>query len=360
MILNEIQARMPIWYQAQKCINLTSAPGLGKTTVVVEGVPRLAERFNKNLGLVLINGGTLTPPDSIGYLMPKQEKGKPASSFFTEPFWFITTEGKHITEYDGGVILIDEADKMDVEVKKVVGEAALSRRLGPHKLPPGWVVWMTGNTQKHRSGSTKELDHLINRRIEITVTPDLDSLLDWMSKHNTSHVTTTFTKQNPVVVLQSDVPEKQGPWCTPRSLCEFDDYLRVATEFNNNVVPNDPIIKEEAEGSIGVAAAAQYFSFIKMELEAPSLQEILANPSGTAVPMRPDMQMLMCYKMAFAITKDNCGPIIEYMDRFGKEFAVTFAVSACQRQSKLALAPPFHRWAASNASLLAAISSKNV
>lgn len=361
MTLNEIYSRIPIWFEAQKCIYLYSAPGLGKTTVIVESVPRLAKQLKKNLGLVVINGAMLTATDTYGYLLPRHVERNGvmrAESVFSEPFWFITTEGKHVSEYDGGIVLVDEADKMDVDVKKQIGEAALSRRLGPHVLPPGWVIWMAGNLAEHRSGSSKELDHLINRRIQVPVTPDLASLTDWMGRNSVMPLTMAFTQAHPEIVLNSSVPAKQGPYCTPRSTVGWDQFLQVATAHNNDVIPTDDLIREECEGAIGPGASAQYFTFMKLEIEAPSLATILRDPLGTPVPEKPDMQMLMCYKMAHEVTKDNIGPVIQYMNRFGKEFAVTFGVSACQRQPKLVMAKDFHRWAQSNASLLMAISNR--
>ena len=44
--------------------------------------------------------------------------------------WWPTTEGKPIDEYDGVIILVDEADKLGMDEKKIVGEAALSKMLG--------------------------------------------------------------------------------------------------------------------------------------------------------------------------------------------------------------------------------------
>jgi len=148
MNLNEVIRRMPAWYIAgvnsqhgdpMKCAYLTSAPGRGKTTTLARAPDILSKRLNKKIGLVIINGPLLTPADSIGYLMPKHSKSVTGQditeSVYTSPFWWRTAEGKRLEEYDGGIILVDEADKMDSDVKKVIGEAALSGRLGPHVLP---------------------------------------------------------------------------------------------------------------------------------------------------------------------------------------------------------------------------------
>ena len=57
---------------------------------------------------------------------------------FSLPYWWTTEEGKPIDEYDGWLlILVDEADKLGMDEKKIVGEAALSKVLGNHRFPAG-------------------------------------------------------------------------------------------------------------------------------------------------------------------------------------------------------------------------------
>ena len=154
MNLDTFADKATAFFLAKKCVYLKSPPGRGKTTTIVSAVPRMAKQLDKNLGIVVINGPLLTPADAVGYLVPKHLEGGRTVSVYTDPFWWVTEEGKRLEEYDGGVIFVDEADKMDVDVKKVIGEMALSGRCGPHRLPAGWVTWMAGNRSQDRSGST--------------------------------------------------------------------------------------------------------------------------------------------------------------------------------------------------------------
>lgn len=360
MNLNTVLARLPFWYKSRKCVYLKSPPGRGKTTVLSAAPKLLSDRFQMNLGLVVINGPLLTPADSIGYLIPKHMPDGRTESLYTDPFWFRTNEGKRLDEYDGGIIVVDEMDKADVDVKKVIGEAALSGRLGPHELPKGWVVWMAGNRQADRSGSTKELDHLINRRMEIDVTDDIESWTDWASKNNIMPLTIAFAHQNPQIVFSDGVPEKQGPWCTPRSLVEADSYLQVLSEAGEtdrrNGAPDDPTTVEEIAGMIGDGAAAQLFAFVRLEREMPRYEDIVANPMKCRVPSKPDAQMLVCYNMAHRITTETADPVVDYIERFPKEFSVIFAKAAIQRDYKLVSTKAFTKWVNRNAALMAVIS----
>lgn len=353
MKFSDIITRIPYWYAAQKCVYLKSPPGRGKTSVMTSAPANLSRMTGKNIGLVVISGPLLTPADSIGYLVPKKvtfEGNDHMESVYTDPFWFRTKEGKRLHDYDGGIILVDEMDKADVDVKKVIGEAALTGRLGPHQLPPGWVVWMAGNRQRDRSGSTKELDHLINRRIEIDVTDDVESWNTWAIAHNIPPVYRAFANQNVEIVWSDGVPDKQGPWCTPRSLCEAAEFHQVVA--GDGPLPDDARIMEEIAGAIGDAATAALFAFVKLEREMPSYQDIIKDPKGCKVPQKPDACMLVAYNLAHRINIEDCDPVNVYMDRLPKEFGVTFAKSAVQRNPKLVTTPGFAKWIRENASLM--------
>lgn len=356
MNLNTVVTRLPAWYAARKCIFLKSAPGRGKTTVLAGAPAMLSQRLGLNIGLVLINGPLLTPADSIGYLVPKHMEDGRTESVYTDPFWFRTREGKRLDEYDGGIIVVDEADKMDGDVKKVIGEAALTGRLGPHKLPDGWIIWMAGNRQSDRSGSTKELDHLINRRMEIDVTDDLDSWNTFAVTHGVMPLTIAFANQNPQIVFSDGVPEKQGPWATPRSIVEADSYLQVLAAAHNGVMQDDPTTVEEVAGMIGDGAAAQLFAFVRLEREMPKYEEIVANPDKAKLPSKPDAQMLVCYNLAHRITQGDATPVVDYIERMPKEFSVIFAKAAIRRDPKLIGTQAFTGWVKRNSSLMAAIS----
>ena len=350
MNLTTLARELPAFYQSGKCLYLRSGPGRGKTTTIIDSIPNIATAVGKNLGIVVISGPLLTPSDAVGYLVPTRVDDR-IESKYTQPFWWVTSEGKRLEEYDGGVIFIDEADKMDIDVKKVVGEMALSGRCGPHKLPKGWVVWMAGNRAGDRSGSTKELDHLINRRDEIDVTDDLASWEMWCIKRGVHHTIIAFGVGNPHIVFPDGAPEKQGPFCTPRSLVEAADLL-VTLSGNSTELRTDDTAVEFTAGMIGNAAAAQLFATIRLESETPKLETIIANPTGAKIPGAPDAQMLTCYKLAALATEATLAPIVTYMQRLPADFAVTFAKALVTRIPAFGAKKPMIDWCIANASLM--------
>lgn len=336
-------------------VYLKSGPGRGKTTTVKAAVPMIAAALGKNLGFVKIEAPLLTPADAVGYLVPKHMDDGRTVSVYTEPFWWITEQGKRLEEYDGGVIFIDEADKADVDVKKILGELALSGRCGPHTIPNGWVVWMAGNRQGDRSGSTKELDHLINRRLELDVTDDIQGWETWAIKAGVHHSIIAFGVSNPQIVFPDGAPEKQGPFCTPRSLVNLGRLL-VTLGGNTGDLPTDTDAVETAAGMIGQAAAAQLFATIRLEAELPKIETILANPGSAKLPGAPDAQMLVCYKLASLANTQNLDPFITYVERLPADFAVTFAKSLCTRDPMFITHRALQDWSKRNSALMGMMS----
>jgi hypothetical protein len=358
MRFNDVIARLPFWYAARKSVYLKSAPGRGKTSVLSSAPAILSKQLEKNIGVVIINGPLLTPADSIGYLVPRKvttNGTEHIESAYTDPFWFRTAEGKRLDEYDGGIIVVDEADKMDVDVKKVIGEAALTGRLGPHTLPNGWIVWMAGNRQKDRSGSTKELDHLINRRMEIDITDDIESWNDWADTNNVSPLFKAFANQNVHIVFSEGVPDKQGPWCTPRSLVEADRFVSVLPKAADGFTQDNAIVMEELAGMIGEGAAAQLSAFMKLEREMPTFESIIADPTKVKVPGKPDAAMLVCYSLAHRVDLTTAEPVITYIGRLPKEFGVIFGKAAVARDPRILATDGMKKWVKENASLMTQI-----
>ena len=364
MKLSEIQARLPLWFESGDCYVLEGPPGIGKTETVEVAPEIIKKKTSKHIGLVVVNGGNLSPGDTVGFGIPKHERVTYAGNdtersimVFTNPFFWKTDKtsidegGKYLEDYpDGGIIFIDEFDKADVDIKKVLGEGAHSGRFGPHRLPPNWVVWMAGNTAEHRSGSTKNLDHLINRQCIITVTPDLAGWVEWAETHNVRPSTITFASKNPQIVWADKMPDKQGPYCTARSLVKVDRHIQLL--IKNNLPIDDSNALYEISGRIGQSATQQMMAFVRLEGEIPDYKDVVANPLTAKVSEKVDAQMISAYTLAHMVTAKDAENVIKYINRLNKEFASTFARAAVKRDFKLAMVPAFHKWAMSNSHLL--------
>jgi hypothetical protein len=179
--------------------------------------------------------------------------------------------------------------------------------------------------------------------MEIDVSDDLESLLQWQTQNGCLPVTVAFTNANPHVVFTDGVPDKQGPWPTPRSIAAADATLRAELELNGEL--DADYLAEEIAGEIGQAATAQLMSFIKLDREMPKFENIVRDPEGERIPPEtaPDARMLICYNLAHRVTKETITPVIKYVDRLR---------AACNRLPVLALSPAMQAWSQKHNSLM--------
>jgi len=359
MTLDEVLSRIPMWYAGKRSVLLRSPPGTGKSTTLAAAAGLLSSVFNAAYGFVIVDATLLTPADAIGYLVPKHMPDGTTESVYTLPFYWRTAEGKLLSEYAGGIIVVEEIDKADIDIKKILGEACLSGRIGPHQLPKGWLVWMAGNRQQDRSGSTKELDHHINRRMEIPVDPHFGSFENYANKVNAMPLTISFAKKHQDLVFASEVPKVQGPWCTPRSLLGgVDTYIQSVMKYTKSkTLPDDSLLMEEVKGMIGSTAMDQYFIHAKLQYEVPGIEEITKDPAGARLPNDAAVQTLIAYNLSREVTPENAGAVITYVERMAKEFAVTFANATMKRKPTLVLIPVFRKWIEGNSALIFLINS---
>ena len=312
---------------------------------------------NAKWGFALINGANFTLMTGMGFMVPsKDHKGREVSKFQL-PYWYHDYDEpeKTLDEYDGGILLIDEYDKLGLDEKKIVGEAALSKMLGNHRLPPGWVVMFAGNRLTNRSGSTRDLDHMIMRRISLEATDDVEAWVDWARSEKLLAETIAFGEENPQLLFEPQ-PEDQRPRCSPRTLHQVDIHLRnLMAVFGTTDIPTDPLTQEEIAGGIGKPACAQLVKTIRLGQELKPFEEYIANPKTVTLPSKPDAQRLLSYKVAARVSVKDAKPALEFMARMPMEHQTMFVRMAVQRNYQLAFEPHFAEWCARNTALIAVL-----
>jgi hypothetical protein len=113
-------------------------------------------------------------------------------------------------------------------------------------------------------------------------------------------------------------------------------------------IPDDALVQEFAAGIVGHGLVASLFSYITLGNELPSFDDIIKDPAKTKVPSRADAQMIVVYELAARVEEDMMDPVVTYVERFPKEFSVSFAKAACRREPDLLNTPAITRWCATN------------
>lgn len=338
-------------------IELQGPPGIGKSEWAEQIRAYMSKRDKVEWGMATMFLATQAATDLIGYQFKGERffehynPGKPTTvTDPSMPLWMQTDDGKCVYDYPRGILFLDEFGQGEPEVKRAAAELLLNRRVGPWWLPRGWSVIAASNRASDRSGVTKSFDFIINRRFQFDITPDANSWETWANTNGIDPMIVAFAMSNTHVVFDGKVPEKQGPWCTPRSLVKLATVLR--TIQPTGPLPMDAAIIEMAAGAIGEAAAQQLVAHIRLGHELPKFDEIVASPTTTKVPIKPDAQMILIYELSARVDTKTAKPVLQYVDRFPKEFAATFAKSVCQRIPIIVTTDAFSDWATKNATLV--------
>jgi len=364
MLLSQMMEELRGLVDAGIAVEIASSPGVGKSDATVDWVHRQSELDGFEWGLSTTMLATQTPVDLLGYLIPGYREVKDPEtgeitkvriSEFTMPTWYVSDKGIPLSHYKRALILLDEADKCEPDVSKTSAEIRLKRRLGPWALDRKAVGCVSlVNRVEDRSGTGKKFDFIINRQAEFQVLADVEGWRDWALTHGVDPLFIAFASKYPEVVFSNKVPDKQGPFCTPRSLVNLSQVLpkRVTPDGKMKV---DSIANEIITGMIGQAAGMQLHAWMKLRHETPDWDDILKDPSGIGIPAKPDAQLMTCYECAHRVDTKTAGKAVTFIKRLPAQFAVTFAKAAVRRNYDLINTPAFMDWVAKNASLLNAI-----
>jgi len=357
------------YLDARITVQLVSAPGLGKSETVEGLVEKYKQQDGFEWGLCTIMAAALTPPDVLGYLVPGKrsmvtsdgDTEEVAISEFTMPPWMMSSQGKPMNSYKRGIVFFDEWDKVDPDTKRALAQVILKGVAGNWFVHDGIGIMTAANRAEDRSGSTKEYDFIINRRAEVHILPDVNAWEDWAVRNNIDPLYTAFAKRNIDVVFSGKVPDKQGPYCTPRTLVMLSHLFSKMQDASGALPVGDErqlsMMTEMASGLIGAAAADHFLTWCRMKTEVPDFETIVKDPAGTEIPSKPDGKMLVAYDCAHRITPETADKVIDYALRLPPDFQVTFGAAAIKRNFRLLSHPAFlKKFTPKNAGLIALIS----
>ena len=351
--LIKTQAKLAINKNVYVATEFQSGPGMGKSSMHEQAVCDLSVELGYPIGLYFEFLSTKESPDVRGYALPSADH---KHMIYTEASW-MPGENWRVAEggvlrraiknevLRAGVLCLDEFRQAGHDTQKPAAELFLNRRVGESRLPEGFIVTACSNREQDRSGVQRELAFITNRRMVIKIEPNMDVWINWAEKSGVHPLGITFARTNPGVVFTDTVPEKPGPFCTPRSLVMLSQLigeLDMAT------------FTEAACGLIGEGAAGQFVAFLRVAEQLPSFEDIVRNPLGTEVPKRPDASYAAMQMIAHRVDDKTAKAAFQYLKRMGREFQVAGLRGTFNRCPALIRTPDFATWLRDNKELVMA------
>lgn len=335
--------RIQLQTKERMSIELISQPGIGKSMMMKQVARELGEEMNIPFQYKDFFVTTVEPPDVAGFALPsKDTDGTPILQRTKAPW--------HIREHDAanGILGMDEFAQGNSDVKKPCAELFLSGRVGETELPIEWMVIAASNRSKDRSGVGRELAFITNRRMELHIVPHLDSWMEWAQASGVHWLARSFANKFPGVVF-GEMPEKEGPFCSPRSFCKMAEMI--------DPLQNDPqLFLEAASGWIGEGNAAQFIAYTRVQDDMPEYADIVANPEDCKLPSstRPDAQYATMQMISQLVSPEDAVKAFTYLKRMPKEFQIAGLKASLSRCKEMVQNRDFALWIRDNKDLIVA------
>jgi len=327
-------------------IEIKSGPGVGKSEVAGQiatdlALPPARGGIGKPFGFLPFFLSTLEQPDVRGFGLPSTDiPGERRRMEYTLAPW---VPGAGSPEH--GMLFLDEFGQSGHDVQKPAAELLLNGRVGDSELPITWMVIAASNREQDRSGVVRELAFIANRRILINITPDLESWVEWAETNAIHWAAIAFAKAHPGKVFGTSVPEKAGPFCSPRTL--------VKMSYMIDQLPMD-LFTEASAGLVGEGVAAEFVSFLRVIEELPEFEEIVAKPGSCKLPDsdRPDAQYAVMQMIAHRVDGSSAPSAFTYLKRMSQEFQVAGLKATLRRCPTIVQTPDFSEWLRENKALI--------
>ncbi|NBU97887.1 MAG: AAA family ATPase [Spirochaetia bacterium] len=287
-----------------KPIFIYGAPGIGKTQIVAQVCDELGkELYGHKLSLVNVDGENAEPVDFSG--VPSVVDVETPSE--KNPIGRGVTRSNvnvDILPYDngrnqrGGIIFIDELNRMPEEVIKIFMKLAQSRRVGNnYKIPSRWYIVAAGNRKEDDPrGGIKELGTALRDRFEaVNFVPTIKGFRSYVERSRYKDVVLPelldFLEFQPDFFHNLDPAIKKTKYATPRAWVDASNSLkRSIRELESKGVREIPedVIRREFNKNVGYDATTAFLNFYKVARDIPIKDLILPYTDPDRAPIPAD------------------------------------------------------------------------
>jgi hypothetical protein len=229
----------------------------------------------------------MEPPDVRGLPIPiKTDPLRPTYRYAIPSIINAVYESPAYKEGGWVVLILDEFTQCDTSMQRVAADLIQNYRIGDYTLPDRCWIVVTGNRLSDSSGVQRQLAMLTNRLPRFEVTLPID---DWV-RHARAialpPLAVAFAERFPKH-FATEVPPRDGPFCTYRSFTEFAQYLRSYNTVHKKDLTNiedSDFTRAIGDGMIGQAATLEFFAFCRVADQLPSRKDVLTKPELAYVP----------------------------------------------------------------------------
>lgn len=303
-------------------------PGIGKSDIVTQAA------HDVGADLLISHPAISDPTDYKG--MPAMLANGRAEFV---PFGDLTRliEAKKLT-----IDFLDDIGQAAPAVQAALMQLVLARRVNGHRISDKVVFCGATNDTSHMASVSGMIEPLKSRWdtiVELEVS--LDDWSGWALDNKIAPELIAFLRFRPNLLSDFKPTRELRNSPSPRG------WASVAAWLSDDVKDI-----EVFSGAVGEGAATEFFGFLDMYQNLPSLDDILLDPDSTMVPDSPGALFAVAGGLARKATPANFSQVIKYTSRMPKEFDVIAVRDAVRIDKGITNCPAFIQWAVRNSEVL--------
>ena len=261
------------------------------------------------------------------------------------------------------IIMLDEFSKGADPVKNMLHPLleVVNPRLGDVPVPPGSIIFMTGNLSSDGVGDGLKA----HTKMRITVVeiskPTAKEWLVWAADNAISPVVMAWVDRNPHALASYRDGDQQGNQyifmpntvqgavVTPRTLELASNIIKMRSSFDHAA------LQAALTGTVGAPAANSIAAFIAHQDSLPSWKDIIEQPHRTRLPTEQGALAVLVFGAIERVERSSLPQFLDYISRAEEEWQTIFCLGLARSKTKQAVAftcKAFSDWAVKNEDLL--------
>ena len=195
--------------------------------------------------------------------------------------------------------------------------------IGEKHLHPNVRMIAAGNLATDNAIVNEMGTAMRSRVVHIHVTTHADNWLDFAAKagFDSRVVSYLHYQANKINSFKQFGSSSDETFACERTWEFVSKILKANYPDETKPVPAD--VAPLLAGTVG-STAYEFVTYTEAFKDLPTIQQVLANPCGCALPVAPAVRYLMTGMLVGNTTMDNADKIATYVDRLPKEFAMVF------------------------------------
>ena len=261
------------------------------------------------------------------------------------------------------IIMLDEFSKGADPVKNMLHPLleVVNPRLGDVPVPPGSIIFMTGNLSSDGVGDGLKAHTKMRITVVETSKPTAKEWLVWAADNAISPVVMAWVDRNSHALASYRDGDQQGNQyifmpntvqgavVTPRTLELASNIIKMRSSFDHAA------LHAALTGTVGAPAANSIAAFIAHQDSLPSWKDIIEQPHRTPLPVEQGALAVLVFGALERVERSSLPQFLDYISRAEEEWQTIFCLGLARSKTKQAMAftcKAFSDWAVKNEDLL--------